>query len=194
MPSYQDLIGDVIGYWTPEDGDQLIGTVLEVGWDREGVLAADIQPEDIQPEKAFPDKDSPDEGSPDESSPEGLPSGEASPGKAPQGKSPQGRVPQGRAPQSIAPLRVRIGDKFWKDWSEAGLSQGGPSRGDRVRITYKETPLMNPETSRAFESEAFEEAFKNESPKRGASEAEQKTTARYIVEVLGEKKGKDEIS
>lgn len=105
--TYQDLIGDVKGYWTPEDGDQVIGTVLQVGWDADDTLAADIQP---------------------------------------QGK---------------APLRILIGDKFWKDWSEAD-----PARGDLVRITYKETPLMRSEVGGTFETE-------------------KKSTARYEIEVLG---------
>ncbi len=115
MPTYQDLIGDVKGYWLPEDGDQLLGTVLQVGWDKEDVLAVDIQPE------------------------------------------------------NEAPLRVRIGDKFWRDWSESNAS-----RGDLVRITYRETPLMKPETGATFETD-------------------QKTTARYEIEVLGEEEYREEI-
>lgn len=116
MPTYQDLIGDVKGYWSPEDGDQLVGTVLQVGWDTNDVLAVDIQPE------------------------------------------------------NEAPLRVRIGDKFWRDWSKSSAS-----RGDLVRITYRETPLMTTEAGALFDTN-------------------QKKTASYEIQVLGEEERQERIT
>lgn len=179
MPPFQDLIGDVIGYWTPEDGDQLVGTLLQVGWDTDGSLAADIQPEEGLPQKGSPEENLPEKG--------------LSEGEAPQTGDPPGKTPPSKAPSSKAPLRVRIGDQFWKDWSEASSSQGGPSRGDRVRITYRETPLMEPQGMEHQADAAFEsETFESDTSEAQKPKVRQKTSARYVVEVVGKKKPGEE--